>query len=1028
MTAAPQNSRTRTAIIIISSLLFLAHGVWSQTLPFKNYTTAEGLGHDFVGKILRDSRGFLWFCTGEGLSRFDGYEFKNFTQADGLPHRNINGIIELEDGKYLVATSDGLVLFDPNGESPRSKTRNSASMPMFRTFRSAHPHFAKQPFGVNSLYQKRNGEILALTFGILFRVVREEGDQLRLEKVELPGLPGQNFEFLSMIEDSRGKIWITTSTGLWHFDESGSVKLTPTPVTRVIEDRTGRIWVGVGDFPDGLTLYSYREGETVPVLLRRFTTRDGLSDERWIHTIFETSDGRILVGVRNGVCEFQPDAKAGEPAFRRLFAADVISLAEDTGRNIWVGTASKGAFKLTRRGFVFFDIPEKQPYTTATSIFSGSDGEIYATSSSFDLLQFKGNGFSTVAPYGVTSRSWGWNQLDLRSRVDGEWWIPTYEGLFRYPAVARFEDLSRTPPKRIYSKSDGLPANDIFRLYEDLHGDVWFSNISMPGIMRWNRKDDKIQRFSEAEGVPTHSSPTAYGEDSAGHLWVGFYTGGLGRFRNGKFEFFAAPDRFPAGLVNAIHSDKLGRLWVAVSNSGLIRVENLTADEPQFTQISVAEGLSSSQANCLTEDNFGRIYVGTARGINRFEPETGRIKVYSQADGLPGANISRCASDNEANLWFAQRFTITRLTPEKDENSAPPAIFISDLRANGETVRKLSELGEQTVTDLAFTTDQRQIQIGYFALGFGTGETLHYQYKLDSADWSEPTTERLINLNLAPGTYNFLVRAVNSQGLTSETAAQVRFSIAFPVWQRWWFVGAFVSLIGLIIYIIYRYRLRRLLELERIRTRIAADLHDDIGSSLSQIAILSEVVRQKVGENGAGGPLNLIAETSREMVDSMSDIVWAINPAKDSLSDLTKRMRRLATEVLEAKDIALRFHFSDASHHIALGADIRRETYLIFKECVNNLAKHSQATEAEIDILVENNHLIFKIADNGRGFHVPPFDEHTTFEGFGGNGLLNLKKRTEKLRGRFQITSEIGQGTEVVIEIPLTDKKWLRLG
>ena len=169
----------------------------------------------------------------------------------------------------------------------------------------------------------------------------------------------------------------------------------------------------------------------------------------------------------------------------------------------------------------------------------------------------------------------------------------------------------------------------------------------------------------------------------------------------------------------------------------------------------------------------------------------------------------------------------------------------------------------------------------------------------------------------------------------------------------------------------------------------------------------------------------MIADTSREMVDSMSDIVWAINPNKDSLSDLTKRMRRFASDVMDAKDIAYRFHFSESMSNISLGADIRREVYLMFKECVNNLAKHSDATKADLSILIEGNNLCVCIKDNGKGFHVQIFDEHTTHEGFGGNGLFNLKRRAENLGGKFQVESEIGKGTEVLLKIPIKEKKWL---
>lgn len=1026
----PRNSKHFCSLSLFFRLAFVilplcaALAVRAETLPFKNFTTADGLGHDFVGRIVRDSRGFLWFCTGEGLSRFDGYEFKNYTQADGLPHRNINDLLELDDGTYLVATGDGLTIFNPKGESRKSKAESQKANPMFRTFRTDDPLFAKQPFGINSLHKTRDGRLWATLFGAIFNLVKN-GDAWEFQKFEPEEWRGKNTEFFSMLEDRRGKLWFASARGIWLLDEkAGKITLLNSSGTsKLLEDREGRVWGNIGDSDSGLSLFTYPPDADLPVLTRRFTTKDGLTDDRWIHSILETSDGRILAGIRNGLCEFLPDAKAGEKSFRPLFAADIVSLAEDIGGNIWLGTSTKGAYKLTRRGFVFYDIPEKKPYGTASSIFI-SDGEVYATSSSFDLLRFDGEKFSEIVPFGMKDRSWGWGQLDLRSRIDGEWWIPTFAGLYRYPAV-EFEDLPKTPPKKIYTKSDGLIAEDIFRLYEDSRGDIWFSGIAKTGVMRLERKTEKIQIFTTAENFPDHSAPTAFGEDAEGNLWIGFYTGGVGRFRHGKFDFFPAASRFPAGLVNAIYRDKAERLWIAVSNSGLVRVENSSADEPNFIGISVAEGLSSNQANCITEDVFGRIYVGTARGINRIEPVTGRIKIYSQADGLPGGIISRCASDKQGNLWFSQRFTIARLTPETEEKTSPPPIFISAVRVNGETARKLSELGETAVENLHFDTDQRQIQIDFFALGFSTGETLRYQYRFGDEDWSKPQSERTINLNRQAGDYIFQVRAVNSQGVTSENPATVSFSIAPPVWQRWWFLLLAALAVSGLIYFIYRYRVQRLLELERVRTRIATDLHDDIGSSLSQIAILSEVARQKVGGNGASEPLNLIADTSREMVDSMSDIVWAINPNKDTLGDLINRMRRFASDVLDAKDIAYRFHLPEKQTEISLGADVRREVYLMFKECVNNLAKHSDATEAELTIGIENGFLVIKVRDNGRGFHVPPFDEHTTFEGFGGNGLFNMKRRTENLGGSFEIRSESGAGTIVSIEIPVQTREFL---
>jgi signal transduction histidine kinase len=223
------------------------------------------------------------------------------------------------------------------------------------------------------------------------------------------------------------------------------------------------------------------------------------------------------------------------------------------------------------------------------------------------------------------------------------------------------------------------------------------------------------------------------------------------------------------------------------------------------------------------------------------------------------------------------------------------------------------------------------------------------------------------------------------------------------------------------VYTIYRYRVAQLLKLERVRTRIATDLHDDIGSSLSQIAILSEVVRQKVGANGVSEPLNLIANTSREMVDSMSDIVWAVNPNKDHLSDLVQRMRRFAEDVLDAKEIACKFDLSELSKDVALSADIRREVYLMFKESVNNLVKHSGATRAEFEIKIEHGNLFVAITDDGRGFEVAA-KLNGGENGFGGNGLPNMRRRAANLGGSFEIESAPEKGARIVLKIPVNKK------
>jgi ligand-binding sensor domain-containing protein len=774
--------------------LSLGGEVRAEKLPFKSYTTAEGLAHDRVNEIVRDSRGFLWFCTGEGLSRFDGYEFKNYTQAHGLPHRSINDLLELEDGSYLVATDDGLTVFNPHGAVNPSKDSNLS--PMFRTFRTVEREADRLPFAISDLYKSRNGQIWVTSYKGFYRLVREADQHQqpwRFEEVKQEALHGK--EILHIAEDHSGALWMGAEGGLVRYQpETDEIitKIAKAGITSLLADSQGRVWASQNGAPPGLYLYNLPTRDSQPIVTRHFTIEDGLKNNNWINHLIETRDGRILAGMPQGLCEYLPGS---EPSFRVLVSsADVVSLAEDNAGNIWIGTASLGALKLARSGFVLYGERDGDPELQINSIIPGDAGEIFATTGKLEMQRFDGKQFSGVKPAGILPRNWGWNQLDFRSRVNGEWWIPTVQGLLRYENVKRIDDLARTKPSKIYTKNNGLFGNAIFRLFEDSRGDVWISMIDFNltnTLMRWERRSEKFYGYTVEDNLPAVNAPTAFGEDAAGNVWIGYYNGGIARYRNGKFRFYSLQEGFPVGLVNAIHSDQSGRIWIGISNSGLVRVDNPTQDEPRFVNLTIADGLSSNQGACITEDNFGRIYVGTGRGISRIEPNTGRIKIYSKADGLPHSSVRTCGRDALGNLWFTQKFNLIRFTPEPDARTEPPPIYIADVRVNGESAKKFSELGETRIQNLAFDSDGRQIQIDFFALGFSTGERLFYQYKLDGvdSDWSEPTTQRTVHLNLAAGAYRFLVRAVNSEGVASENPALVAFAIARPVWLRWWFVS-----------------------------------------------------------------------------------------------------------------------------------------------------------------------------------------------------------------------------------------------
>ena len=598
--------------------------------------------------------------------------------------------------------------------------------------------------------------------------------------------------------------------------------------------------------------------------------------------------------------------------------------------------------------------------------------------------------------------------------------MPTIQGLYRFPRTSGVEQLGQIRPKAIYTTRDGLSSDHIFRLYEDSRADIWITvnDPNRDSLIRWERATGRFQHYGEAYGLPPGSGATIFREDRIGNLWVGFYTGGLARYRDGGFRILSAKDGLPEGMIRDLHIDQSGQLWIATNRGGVARLDDPAAEHPRFLTYTTAQGLASNQATCITEDEQGRIYIGTPQGVDRLDPAHGHIKHYTVADGLANNFVNVAYRDRAGALWFGTLQGLSRLVPEPDFISRAPAILISALRIAGEDYA-VSPLGQAEIIGPQLSANQNQLQIDFSSISVGAAASLRYQYKLEGADrdWSPPTSQRSITYaRLSSGTYRFLVRAVTANGTSSLQPAFVSFTILRPIWQRWWFLSLSGLLVVGVAYAVHRFRVNRLLELERVRTRIATDLHDDIGSSLSQIAILSEVVRQNVVQDAAAvnEPLSQITTSSSELMSTMSDIVWAIDPHKDRLTDLIQRMRRFASDVLTARNIDFEFEAPDGQRNLNLGADVRRQVFLVFKESINNIVRHSASSHVHIEFRVDRDRLVLVIRDDGRGFH-PEQDSD-------GHGLMSMARRAKEMGGAIEINSQPGAGACVALEMPISGR------
>lgn len=1021
MPESPTNTRVKTAAFIRPCLcalfiILFSNFALAERLPIKTYTVAEGLLRDTVRKIKQDSRGFLWFCTGEGISRFDGYAFRNFTTDDGLPDRHANDFLETDKGEIWIATDNGLAKLNPTG------IPQSIENPLFTRLVPDNPK-AK---GIQVLFEDESGLVWIGTTDGLYKL--NEGGQLIAVDLGNPAAASQMLPISAIIKDRNGAMWIGAGNGIRRLLVNGQIDhfsdkngLPDGNVSVLYEDNNGRVWAGYrpGGIA-GLVLFVAEPLAGQNVVERHYTEKDGLPRD-WVTDVRETSDGKFWVGTTGGLCEW----RAGQTPVCKTYLAkndlcdrDVWSVIEDKDKNLWIGSHC-GAKKWSRYGFTTYTHADGTGYPLANSIFENADGNLFVsfnTGSKRTVSRFDGEGFKLVEPSfppDIDYFGWGWKQTVLEDS-SGSWWFPTGGALFRFSQPIKFENLSRTTPQKI---EIGGKRTEVFRAFEDSRGDLWIATTGRGNeLWRWDRASDIWQDVTRETGLSDYRVGTSFVEDRVGNLWIG--TGSdqdntaLIRYRDGKFTVFAQADnQLLSGWLRDLLVDRDGRLWIASTGAGLLRLDDVNAERLSFVKYTPMEGLSSIAISCVTDDAFGRIYVGTGRGLDRLEPETGQVENFTTADGLPNSYIEVAFRARNNALWFGTGNGLARLVPEPQRDREPPNIFITGLRIGGEPLA-ISILGESAIPALDLNADQRQVTVDFLGLGASLGEKLKYEYRLNESDWTA-SVERTVNFaNLASGNYQFEVRAITADRIYSNPAT-FAFRVAAPLWQRWWFLAGLLTLTIFLIYVFYRYRLTRLLEVERIRTRIATDLHDDIGSNLTRIALLSEVANQQatMGGNRKQNVLPSIADIARESVASMNDIVWAISPGHDSLLDLTRRMRRHAEEVFSFREIDLEFNAPFSDTDLKLNVSVRRDLLLIFKEAVNNVAKHAGCTSVRIDLRREDSLLKLLISDNGGGFEKA--------EKTDGQGLRSMARRAAAHGGRLKITSDRSTGTSIELELPL---------
>lgn len=1000
-------------------------------IAFKNITINEGLSQNSVVDIAEDTSGFMWFATQDGLNRYDGQNFLKFPAAfDDIttPHGAELGKITANGHELWLVTKGGkLSVFD-------------LYTLKFRPF--IPPGKEEEPLPPVSdvlVDENRNVWIGTLNDGLYHLSYKENKlTKYKPEPEDLRG--GLSNRIRSIFEDSEKNIWVLTDEGVTRISGGRTVTSLSSVNTNVLtEDSEGRLWLGTfgkGIFtkePRSENFEPFRgfEGHPLPAGIVTESIHADSQNRIWAGTY---GNGLYIINTADStVRQLLPDR-------RNPFALgfqDVLSITEDRKGGIWIGTDGGGIsyysrqfnnFNRTGIQNVGSDISIEQ----IRAIVKDDEGVVWLGTSGHGLTSFNPSvgTFETRHLRAYKPGMKNYNRVvSLHAGEQGMLWVGTQgNGLLLMDIKSR--EVRKWFSAEALKEDEKIPDNTIWAMLSEEKGQVWAATRH-EGLLLIDREKGVLERYA----LPSDPGKNEVNNNVQTVIRINKSTLALGFERNGIFLLNTKSGKFTAVTNDAINSvlknetgikslyyDGKGWLWAGTGGKGIIII-HLESGKSQL--LNENTGLPNNMIYGIIPEEEGVLWAGSNKGIFRISYKDSlhrivlkQILPFTVADGLQSNEFNTGAyhKSKDGTIWFGGISGLNYFHPEEVvyPGGAYPVVLTGAMVGN----RPLES--DTLITykkQLRLPHHQNSLSFNYTVLDFVSPQKQHYQYKLEGYDqkWIEAGSRNYTAYtNLPPGDYTFKVKLAGKTGVVAPLTS-LAISIAAPFWLQWWFIILAVVVAGFILFGFYRYRIHQYLQVQQVKNTISADLHDDIGSRLTNIQFLSAISKNKIPEGGSAAAfLANIDEEVRASAEALDEIVWNIKITDESLEDIVARMRRYASEALENANICYTVDTDADFTRKKMSMHKRRELFLVFKELLNNIRKHARAKKVAIHISIKNNRFYLAVRDDGTGFDPLKVTDR--------NGIRNIRQRVDRWHGILHINSDRGEGTFVEIMVPFDRK------